>query len=488
MNYTKRILLLLLLLLITITIVSCQEETYSLTLNDNISANIKSLTKIKKNKEITLTIRIPNNKEIDYLIINDEKIDLITSTYTFLIKENITASVYFKDSLNAFYNLLLPLEVTADIDDLNNIKKDTLITLTVLIPSKREFKLLRINQKGVYLLTNNQYSFKITENTIVSVYFDFFDEFKEVPLTESLAFGLKLKKHNIINSGLLTLNGNLNDFVFDFNFLLDEKLKIIEASGETLKNNKEVNYYYDNLNTYFKINALNDLTHQYIEGLFFPLNIKNIDDLIADTEEYLTDELKLMVFGDLVKIIFLNLTNQVLFNNIYFLKNALDYKLLAFLNKEDLLKIKGLNALTDIIVNLPDFYLELEVIFTDDKIVKALINIKGENEANFNLELYYTDGEIARIGDFSIYEKRVFINHIINIYLFDEFYLDVEVKDFLLNDLEEIDYEYLNKFNIKGLYRDLNYSEFLTIDDLKENRDLTIYILWNEVKKNNEDD
>src|SRR5690554_3700512 len=279
MKYLKRRILIFSLLLTIIILISCSNKTYKLTIDSNIEVNVNNLKKIKENELVTITITIPTNKSIDYILFNEEIIYLTRNTYSFIMTEDVVIKVIYKNIDTGIYSLNLPLEVTTNIKDLNNIKKDTLITLKINIPPKRVFRVLRINNQTVDTLTENTYSFTITENTVVSVYFDFLDNYKPVVITEVLAFGYRLKDLNIISEGLLNIKGNFNESTLNFDFLLDEDIKIIKSKGELNINNNNINYYYDNDNTYLKIENETIKESKYYKGFLMPFKINNFLEL-----------------------------------------------------------------------------------------------------------------------------------------------------------------------------------------------------------------
>lgn len=478
MKHLKRTTLIFSLFLTIIMLISCNNKTYKLTIDNNIEVNVNNKNKIKENELVTITITIPINKDIDYMLFNDEIIYLTRNAYSFIMDEDVVITVIYKNIDTGIYSLKLPYQITTNIEDLNNIKKDTLVTLNINIPPKRVFRVLRINNQTVETLTDNTHSFEITENTVVSVYFDFLDNYQTVPITEVLSVGYRLKDLNIISEGLLNIKGNFNNNNLEVDFLLDKDINVIKSKGQLNLNNKTINYYYDNENTYLKF----ENESKYYKGFFMPFKINNFLDLFYQTEQEITDELNLFVFADVVKIIFANLNNQDILNSIYFLKNDNNYKLLAFLSKDSLLSIKGLSQFNEVIEKLPEFYLELEVIMNDDKIIYSAINITGSNIETFNLNLIisYNTSEITPVEDLNAYEETFTVKSLITVYITEDIFLELTIDDILLNQLQNISnedlYNYLNKFNITGLYTDINYQNLLKISDLIENKNLIIYV------------
>ena len=159
----------------TIVEVSFKDEMagvfyYSLTLPDEVSANVGDLTAIEDATEVTLTVTVPSGKLVESFKVNNQIVTLKNNTYSFLIVENTTVEVSFKniEAGTNYYKLTLPSEVTANVSNLNEIEENKEITLIITVPSGKEVVNFKVNEQ-VVTLVNNAYTFNITENVAVDV-------------------------------------------------------------------------------------------------------------------------------------------------------------------------------------------------------------------------------------------------------------------------------------------------------------------------------
>ncbi|MCK9235044.1 MAG: hypothetical protein WC225_04825 [Acholeplasmataceae bacterium] len=148
---------------------SCSKKTYSLELPEHVTANVESYNAIKNNALVTLTITVPEGQELISLKVNGEEVEVANNRYSFRIKQNTVVTVTFTELENR-YSLTLPSGVTADVSSFTDILEDTPITLTVLPPANKRLETLKVNDATV-VVTNNKYTFNITQNTVVTVVF-----------------------------------------------------------------------------------------------------------------------------------------------------------------------------------------------------------------------------------------------------------------------------------------------------------------------------
>ncbi len=147
--------------------------TYKLTLPANVTANVANLDRIVENTEVTLTVTPPAGKQILDLLLDGVSVydDIVGSQYTFNISQNTVVTVTFENiPEEEKYSLTLPSEVIANVSNLENILKNTEITLTVSVPAGKFLDQLKVNN-AVVSVSNNKYTFNITQNTVVTVIF-----------------------------------------------------------------------------------------------------------------------------------------------------------------------------------------------------------------------------------------------------------------------------------------------------------------------------
>ena len=137
MKKFKKVFFLLFVILFSTLLFSCRDKGFTLEHDENITTNLSELNNIEEDTKITLTINVPEGKAIDYLLFNEQRLALSSNVYVFHITEDVVVKVFFKDYVAPnFYSLTLPENVTADVDDLKEIRKDTLVTLTIDVPQK----------------------------------------------------------------------------------------------------------------------------------------------------------------------------------------------------------------------------------------------------------------------------------------------------------------------------------------------------------------
>lgn len=169
MRSLKKILFSLLVAVTSVFLVACKETYYSLQLPENVTANIENPFKILKDNEIILTVNVPENKELDKLLINSIEVLVNDNMFVFNLSEDTIVEVYFKDAKTEInYKLVLPPGVTTKINNLDKIKENTEIILNVNVEENEEVLSFKVNGKEE-VLTNFTYTFIINEDTTVEL-------------------------------------------------------------------------------------------------------------------------------------------------------------------------------------------------------------------------------------------------------------------------------------------------------------------------------
>lgn len=167
------------------------------------------------------------------------------------------ASLFIVSCSKSMYSLTLPDGVSASVENLDKIEKNTEIILTITPPVGKELESLKVNN-SVVSVSNNTYSFKITENTVVEVAFKDIQK-EEVKFKLTLPAGVKSNQTNldeILENTAVTLtvtvpvdkevayfkvngvNVNLTDNKYTFRIIRDT---VVEVGFQDLK--PGVKYY-----------------------------------------------------------------------------------------------------------------------------------------------------------------------------------------------------------------------------------------------------
>lgn len=495
MNHIKKITLLILFTFLSLLIVSCGAKNYSLTLGENISANVSNLKKIKEDTNIKLTIQIEEGYKVEYLLLNDQKIYIDTNTYSFTINDNTNVSVYFTEDLDFnYFKLRLPNYVVADVDDINRIYYDTLVTLTIDVPLKRTFKELLINDEKITSLVDNQYSFNIKEDTKVSVDFTFDDGYKQASNLELIGLTTTLNEISLFKEGTLKLSSSMsyNNDLSEGDFLINinEDLKFDEVLGSynLLFNNESVkyDYYYDEDYAYIKTTNEQIKKRRYDADYFF-LKIGNMEELLDSFEiEYLNqleffNEIFNKTFGLFISAIAFDKDFQ---DNFVILKKGSQYKIIITFDEDVVKHLLKMAKLDDLDINISPFKGALELAFNRNEVtgLNFLFELDGENKFVLESGLLYTNEVINKPTDLNEYEYIEQSNYEYNIHV-DEYVVNIVAKDYIVDLIVDLDLDeevidvYLNRFGIEGFYSDSEYNNKLSVSDLK-NSPLDIYILF----------
>lgn len=181
------------------------------------------------------------------------------------------------------YSLTLPSEVSASVENINEITKDTMVTLTISLPSGKSLEWLKINDVEVEV-QSLKYSFKINQDTVVLV------SFKDIDVKETYSLTLpdEVKSDQVDNtiissSTLVTLTIETKE-----GFIL-EWLKVNDVSVEVSNNTYKFNISKDTIVTikykekeldkeYYSLKIPTDLTS----------NLSDLSAILEGTEITLT--------------------------------------------------------------------------------------------------------------------------------------------------------------------------------------------------------
>ncbi len=209
-------------------------KTYKLTLGENIE--IVSPKDLDKNKvdektEIIVKVNTPENKELASFKVNDKTKTLKNSLFTFKIDKDTNITATFKNLLQLTLSENIRV-VSPNNLDLNSIQEGTNITVEVITPENKEFRRFTFNGEEKTLDVNNQYKFKITENT--SIVAEFIDLY-----TLTLSEGV-----SIISPSDLDLNSILSgtEITVEVTIPENQELDDFRVNGE-VKNLDENNQY-----------------------------------------------------------------------------------------------------------------------------------------------------------------------------------------------------------------------------------------------------
>ncbi|HNZ50026.1 MAG TPA: leucine-rich repeat protein [Bacilli bacterium] len=172
------------------------KETFSLTLPTDGSVIVEAptkldLLKIKENTTITLKVNVPANKEVATFKVNNVDKPLTDNRFSFVITENITITVSFKDLTGPdveTFSINLPTDntvvvISPEVINLAEVEKNTEVTIKVNVPANKEVATFKVNGADKSL-TDNQFSFVVTENvTVVVTYKDIEEQQKTYKLT-----------------------------------------------------------------------------------------------------------------------------------------------------------------------------------------------------------------------------------------------------------------------------------------------------------------
>ena len=485
-------------------IASCNiVESYKLTLPSEVTSNVSDLNNVKRGTRISLTINIPSGKELDYLKVNDEVVTVSGNKYTFNITLDTVVEVKFKDIEeieDVFYSLSLPDYVQANVSSLTEILKNTEVTLDFNYPSDLELEWVKLNGE-IITLTNNKYTFIITENSVITLKFldetwtDLTNNEKEVLLNSiNYDFYRPNETYEII------LNNNLNSENKNIIFNYDEKDLINEFNMEVLVDDEIATYYYTNGFRYLnyrdvKIKERQNLTTNTFNDIFD-------DEIIPFEMNYLNDTLS---------VIFQTYHTLLVDNEkVIFSKNKNTYKLTLSLTNESFLEVfsnihtLGINNLINLVENNELIInISFEMIIIDDNIDEISLELYFSEplSSKLNVVKYQfnkTNDEIIPLTNLENYLLEDYQSQYIMIYdnddlLFADYLSDEDLlnindyiykKDHYINKIyldktltNELDF---NNFPLDDLNVYVKWEKYQSLSDILNNIDLNLYALINE--------
>ncbi len=171
---------------VTFKDIPAEANYYSLILPASITSNLDDNQNVLEDTLVTLTINIPEGKEIDLFKVNGEEKVIALNTYTLIIIANTTVTITYKDikAEPVYYSLTLPASITSNQNDNASILEDTIVTLTIEIPEGKVIDEFKVNG-DIKVVSGNTYNLTITEDMVVTV------SFKEAPVVKQI-FGILL--------------------------------------------------------------------------------------------------------------------------------------------------------------------------------------------------------------------------------------------------------------------------------------------------------
>jgi uncharacterized repeat protein (TIGR02543 family) len=148
-------------------------ERYTVTLGDNLVADLTELTNLKAGTEVTITVKIPEGKEIkefkvDGLVVEYDEDD----GYELEVTKNHTVEVRFRDiplDLSKF-KVTLSSGLSANLTDLTKLEAGTEVVISVAVPNGKEVLLFTVDGVAEEL-SNNKYKLTVSGNHSVVVHF-----------------------------------------------------------------------------------------------------------------------------------------------------------------------------------------------------------------------------------------------------------------------------------------------------------------------------
>ncbi len=404
---------------------------YSLTLPENVSADVVNLKKIKENSEVELTVSVPRKKELDYLKINGIIIKPQTNTYTFFITSDTVVEVSFCDPEGwneATFEQVVSFFATVD---------EELIrpgNLKVTLNSDQEAGYLN----GIFTL----------------------DEDFEVSFSKGEVSAFLIDEQIVVN------------YYSDETFVYAEQTTL-DLTGNPIDSKKDVYLLNIGSNIFELFGSELDFLPQgspLIGALLGLLFSSKIGDLKTNYE--LLNLIRFETKAELFKIV-LSLDKADLIN---------------FLDKENNLS-ELLELIPDLVELSDEFSLEIEIVFKNGEFHELTIyssTTLDEELVEFDGSIEYTEELITPPADLAEYDtasvepityqihfgalqaEEIIISKNIAETLIAEFGAETEVIELL---------ELFNNSFVSGFYIDSDYQNSLTFGDLLTD-DLNIYIEW----------
>ncbi|WP_035375950.1 InlB B-repeat-containing protein, partial [Haploplasma axanthum] len=154
----------------------------SIELPDTVVANVNDLTKVAEGTSVTLTVNVPNGKELVELIVDGNKVEVTNNQYTFEITKDIVVSVEYKNA-PIYYTITLPEWVISSAG--TRVLENTETGLTIInIPQFDLYYSLLLNGKKVNVEEEKYYNFVVTENIEIKIEFNL-DKIEITPILEA---------------------------------------------------------------------------------------------------------------------------------------------------------------------------------------------------------------------------------------------------------------------------------------------------------------
>lgn len=155
------------------------EKYFSLTLPDEVTSNIDNEEEILENKEVVLTVNVPENKVVDELKVNGVVVTLTNNKYTFNIKKDTVVTITFKEVIK-YVSLDLKSGITTTLENVEEVLIGSEVTIKINVPVGKALVKVLINELEFTPedenYVNGTYTFTITEDTVVSAIFKELEE------------------------------------------------------------------------------------------------------------------------------------------------------------------------------------------------------------------------------------------------------------------------------------------------------------------------
>ncbi len=158
-------------ILASLLLTSCV-KSFNVTLepeNNFIVGGSVDLEKVVPNFTLTLTVVVPDGKEVDEFTVDGEIKELDNLKYRLVVTRNHVVKVTFKEKTKC--SLYLEEGISANIENLTNIEVGTDVLLTITVPEGKEIYQLIVDGKVVDLSGRNTYLLTVSKNHVVSVNF-----------------------------------------------------------------------------------------------------------------------------------------------------------------------------------------------------------------------------------------------------------------------------------------------------------------------------
>lgn len=482
MKNLRKILFVFIVVFSLLFLANCKKkEFYSLDIPEHITVDVSDLTKIKKNTKITLTITYPEGKELDFLKVNDDIVEVTNDKYTFKIVQDTIVKLTLKNIGDVgveLFELTLPEGVKANITNLGSIEKGTSITLTITPPKNHELDKLYVNDVVVSVI-DNSYTFVLQKDTVVIVEWFSLDGWKPFSKKEVYNF-FEGFNYSMYHKGTFTTNERFifNDEEMDIMTSLvevDEDLmpvKFLQFNGDDIN---DLGYFFHQ--AYFDGEILVTdqsevgIRGQYHKSKHFPGVFSIVEfiisgDIYGETNTYVPKEVNLLTIDFMNYIAQTAGSKSALFDKVKIYKKDEVIRVNADLSSEDLILISQSFG------NLGEWFtnstVEFELIINDSKIEEFSFMHSKEFREDYHYNLKYESIEIEEPLFYVEYNKGLIEEHFpVEIiidgksteysmrrpyqYLFDD---EGNVGDYIIKEFGI----YKEGFGVEGYYINSNFS------------------------------